>query len=336
MSLAIRRALGILFSLTALSAVVSMPADAEQSPATTTELQAQRRELLQRIAVLTDGAEEAESQLASAQLGLAEANSQVRWAKDTLTEHAVASYIQMINGKQALDDPRERIWHEIVGWINRSVVDRLTEAQREAEAKKRRAEFEAGATREAAEELNKVRQQLEETIAVHQRDAIAAEAKRNAQARQQALETERKQARENPQSAKTSAERHRIATEQQAKLLAAHPFGVVEGLPSGFSRTNETFAGEASWYGPGFDGSPTASGAIFDQEAWTVAHRALPFGTILLITRGKTTVMALVNDRGPYVSGRVLDLSHGVASALGTVQAGVADVEVEVVQPPVT
>ncbi|MBI3256983.1 MAG: septal ring lytic transglycosylase RlpA family lipoprotein, partial [Actinobacteria bacterium] len=64
------------------------------------------------------------------------------------------------------------------------------------------------------------------------------------------------------------------------------------------------------------------------------AHRDLPFGTILLITRGSTTVMALVNDRGPYVAGRVLDLSHGVASALGTVAAGVADVQVEVVQPP--
>ena len=78
------------------------------------------------------------------------------------------------------------------------------------------------------------------------------------------------------------------------------------------------FEGIASWYGPGFNGRPTASGAIYDQEAWTVASKELPLGTWLVVRRGEQRVLLLVNDRGPYVEGRVLDLS--AAAALADVQ----------------
>ena len=90
----------------------------------------------------------------------------------------------------------------------------------------------------------------------------------------------------------------------------------------------------ASWYGPGFDGRATATGALFDQESWTVASKELPLGTVLLVTRGDRAVLALVNDRGPFVTGRVLDLSRAVAAELGTIHAGVAHVRAEVVQLP--
>jgi len=122
-------------------------------------------------------------------------------------------------------------------------------------------------------------------------------------------------------------------TRGQAELFARYPFGVVSGVPAGLAPTGVVVAGPASWYGPGFDGRATASGAIFDQEAPTVAHRTLPLGTILLIHYGGRSVLALVNDRGPFVGGRVLDLSRGVAAALGTVQAGVARVTAEVLAP---
>jgi rare lipoprotein A len=98
-------------------------------------------------------------------------------------------------------------------------------------------------------------------------------------------------------------------------------------------RSGQSFAGRASWYGPGFDGHTTASGAVFDQEGWTVAHKTLPLGTILLVSYNGRSVVVLVNDRGPYVAGRVLDLSHGVASALGTLSSGVASVTAEVLVP---
>ena len=97
--------------------------------------------------------------------------------------------------------------------------------------------------------------------------------------------------------------------------------------------TGQVIEGRASWYGPGFDGRRTASGAVFDQEGWTVAHKTLPLGTILLISRGDRHVLALVNDRGPFVAGRVLDLSKGVATQLGTISAGVATVRAQVVVP---
>ena len=134
----------------------------------------------------------------------------------------------------------------------------------------------------------------------------------------------------------TPRQRDRTArvTSEQAELLARHPFGPVPGLPPGAVRTGAVVEGMASWYGPGFDGRPTATGALFDQEGWTVASKELPLGTVLLVTRGDRAVLALVNDRGPFVAGRVLDLSRAVAAELGTIHAGVAHVRAEVVQLP--
>jgi rare lipoprotein A len=82
----------------------------------------------------------------------------------------------------------------------------------------------------------------------------------------------------------------------------------------------------ASWYGPGFAGSPTASGEPFRPSAMTAAHKSLPFGTRLLIRNPDTgrSVWVRINDRGPYVGGRQLDLSQGAAQAIGL--AGVGEV----------
>jgi len=92
--------------------------------------------------------------------------------------------------------------------------------------------------------------------------------------------------------------------------------------------------GLASWYGQQHQGRPTASGEAFDKNQLTAAHRTLPFGTRLRVTNvenGKTVVVR-VNDRGPHVPGRVLDLSYRAAQALGMTDAGVARVEVVVLR----
>jgi len=92
------------------------------------------------------------------------------------------------------------------------------------------------------------------------------------------------------------------------------------------------FIGKASWYGPNFHGKLTASGEIFDQNALTAAHRELPFGTKVLVTNlknGKSTVVT-INDRGPYVKGRHIDLSKAAAKKLGMIEAGVVDVMMEI------
>jgi rare lipoprotein A len=90
-----------------------------------------------------------------------------------------------------------------------------------------------------------------------------------------------------------------------------------------------SFSGMASFYG-NESGSRTASGQRFNQEALTAAHRTLPFGTRLRVTHGGRSVVVTVNDRGPFVRGRVLDLSTGAARAIGLTSAGVGRVVAEV------
>ncbi len=87
----------------------------------------------------------------------------------------------------------------------------------------------------------------------------------------------------------------------------------------------------ASWYGPHFHGKETANGELYNQMALTAAHKSLPFGTILQVTNLKNgkSVVVRINDRGPYIDGRDLDLSKGTATALGMLGRGVIKVKVE-------
>jgi len=94
--------------------------------------------------------------------------------------------------------------------------------------------------------------------------------------------------------------------------------------------TGHSFSGMASYYG-NESGSRTASGARFNQNALTAAHRSLPFGTKLRVTHGGSSVIVTINDRGPFIRGRVLDLSTGAARAIGLTGRGVGRVTAEVV-----
>lgn len=86
----------------------------------------------------------------------------------------------------------------------------------------------------------------------------------------------------------------------------------------------------ASWYGPGFHGRFTANGEIFDMHRHTAAHKSLPFGTRLLVCNEMASkcVEVVINDRGPFITGRDIDLSFGAAQAIDLVEAGVANVHV--------
>jgi rare lipoprotein A len=94
--------------------------------------------------------------------------------------------------------------------------------------------------------------------------------------------------------------------------------------------TGQTFSGMASFYG-NESGSKTASGQRFNENALTAAHRTLPFGTRLRVTHGGHSVVVTINDRGPFVRGRVLDLSTAAARAVGLTSAGVGRVTAEVI-----
>ena len=91
----------------------------------------------------------------------------------------------------------------------------------------------------------------------------------------------------------------------------------------------EAKTGLASWYGPGFEGLPTASGEPYDPYGYTAAHKTMPLGTEITVSYGGRSVEVTVNDRGPYVGVRELDLSQGAAEYLGLTRAGVDYVEYE-------
>lgn len=124
--------------------------------------------------------------------------------------------------------------------------------------------------------------------------------------------------------------RSRKALENQAPIIALLERAGA-GIPSGYVSTGQSFSGTASWYGPGFVGRPTASGAPYDPERLTCANKELPLGTVIHVSANGYEINCLINDRGPYVGDRVLDMSRAGSRALG--YSGLAQVSVEVLVP---
>jgi rare lipoprotein A len=97
--------------------------------------------------------------------------------------------------------------------------------------------------------------------------------------------------------------------------------------------TKHALNGKASWYGPGFHGKKTASGEIYNQHKLTAAHKTLPLGTKARVTNleNGNSVEVEINDRGPFVEGRIIDLSRAAAGVLGFIELGLAPVQVELI-----
>lgn len=109
-------------------------------------------------------------------------------------------------------------------------------------------------------------------------------------------------------------------------MLAAAPI-----VPQAYA-AETTLSGVASWYGPGFHGRTTANGERYDMHGMTAAHKSLPFGTQVKVTNrnnGKSVVVR-INDRGPYVGKRIIDLSRTAADTIDMIGPGTAEVIVEV------
>jgi rare lipoprotein A len=112
-----------------------------------------------------------------------------------------------------------------------------------------------------------------------------------------------------------------------AGCSSAAPAAPVPGRPQ---------LGVASWYGPGFHGRATTSGEIYDQDELTAAHPTLPLGTRVRVTNLETqrSVIVRVNDRGPFVKERAIDLSHAAAREVAMLGPGTAPVRIDVVERP--
>jgi rare lipoprotein A len=98
----------------------------------------------------------------------------------------------------------------------------------------------------------------------------------------------------------------------------------------------KSWVGNASWYGPGFDGRKTADGELYSSEALTAAHPNLPFNSLVRLVnpRNGKFVIVRINDRGPYQEGREIDVSYRVARNLGLIHSGVSRVRLELMQVP--
>ena len=122
------------------------------------------------------------------------------------------------------------------------------------------------------------------------------------------------------------------------KLLAAGILAILVCTPliTSAKSVGDTQVGIASYYGGKFHGRKTANGERFDMHALTAAHKTLPLGTKVRVTHVKTgkSVVVRINDRGPYIKGRVIDLSRRAARELGMIRSGVAKVRVEILSRP--
>ena len=122
-----------------------------------------------------------------------------------------------------------------------------------------------------------------------------------------------------------------------APSVASAPFDAHDSAsqaPADAAGLQELERGQASWYGPRFHGRRTASGERYDQHALTAAHKTLPFGTVVrvrsLVTGKEVNVR--VTDRGPFVRGRIIDVSRAAAEALGMMGLGVKQVSLHIVE----
>lgn len=125
-----------------------------------------------------------------------------------------------------------------------------------------------------------------------------------------------------PLQAETSQTSSTIVSQSSSKSTQPKPLAVWECT--------------TSWYGEDFDGQPTANGEIYDMYAATAAHQTLPLGSIVRVVnpRNHRSQIVRINDRGPYVGGRELDVSYGVARRLGFDQRGLAKVRLELLEVP--
>ncbi len=100
------------------------------------------------------------------------------------------------------------------------------------------------------------------------------------------------------------------------------------------NKNSSELKGVSSWYGPNFHGKLTANGEVYDMYGVTAAHKTLTLGTVVRVTNldnGKSLILR-INDRGPYVDGRILDCSFGAAKKLGFHEQGTANVEIKIIE----
>lgn len=160
----------------------------------------------------------------------------------------------------------------------------------------------------------------------------AAQAASSAQAKNR--KTTVAQAKTAKKTAASARSKHRVKSEKKSRHKTVAKKGADDrDLWLQRARQGDLLSGKASWYGPDFHNKATASGLSYDMYTFTAAHRTLPMGTVVKVTdqdNGKS-VMVCVTDRGPFVRGRIIDLSYAAAQQINLGKRGVGRVDLEVV-----
>ncbi len=314
----------------------SVASPSPQVASTISSIQSSDEPIVLQIARLTDQLQKVEEQLAVDQVKKALDNLELSQAQSVMRQDAVDAFISGGESQPNLSllapSPVPHYYTDVVLRRQHDIVETLhrDEAKANSDTQTQLADYQALGTLNAA--LTKERQALESTVNPDPSLSLTEQ-----EIRAQALAYQQSQSELNQQNfggGNYSGQSALSATEAQQQLQSKYPFGPL--LPSqlgasGLQETGQTISGVASWYGPGFDGLRTASGAIYDENGWTCASPNLPFGTMLLVTSGSYGVLVEVNDRGPYAAGRVLDLSHAAAEAIHS--TGLANVVAYVVVP---
>jgi rare lipoprotein A len=319
--------------------LVPLSAHADPHAPTSADLPRLTRELAQVTAhaqALTEELDQAAARdggLRTAYARLQDARYDAQLALDTRAQAVyVASAAPMTGWQLAFAPPEAHVLArraaESTLTVDRSLVDAVTVQTRQVAALQHRAD---AFRRSLARKARGVLAEEDRAAGLYAQAKAIADAEHDAQVQAQ-LEAQRALL----DSVSTTvalalspaqADRARRALDSQAPVIALLEQSG-SGIPPGYTPTGEVLSGTASWYGPGFEGRPTASGAPYDSQRLTCANKELPLGTVIHVTANGFAVNCLVNDRGPYVGDRLLDMSRAGARALG--YAGLAQVTIDV------
>lgn len=316
--------------LAALLAAAAVPAALLGAPATAADLATVR----DRAASVAEGVTEMETKIATLEAEDRRLQARIDEASVELThirhelelaeaefEAAEARYIDLAVSAYKMDDPTQ------VALILSSTT--LDDMARAAQA----ASFRASAMSDSIVELARAEasaERIERTMTTQRDRLVAAQGRADEvvdEVRSTLDERRERLASLRQQIKQLEDEALQASRAQLTQSLGGS--GPSLGIPGGFVGTGIVIEGIASWYGPGFEGNTTASGDIFDSSLYTVASKELPFGTWLFVQHEGRGVVVVVNDRGPYVGDRILDLSRAAAEAIGI--SGIGWVRAEVI-----
>ncbi len=298
---------------------------AQEAADSVTALERRIAALERRQAQLTERIERASAELAGLELGLRTKVSSYEQAQEQLVSRAVELYksggtadVEVLLSTDSLGDVYE------ISQVQSKVAAADSALIQELEAHKVQAELDIQQIDASKQAMMADQRRIAAT-----RESIAAtlSERRAVLAR---LNQEIKDLEEQARRAAASAAAASNSTVAQALLDILSGSGPADGIPAGFATTGVSFEGLASWYGPGFEGNPTANGDVFDPSLYTAASKELPLGSWLYIEHDGAGVVVYVNDRGPYVGERILDLSRAAAEVVGLTGPGVGWVRAEI------